>query len=187
MSAKKERFLPTKFLWVDLEMTGLVADFDVILEVAAIITDTDFKKLDSYEACVKHDRELVTARMNENTWWQDFPENRDHFLNGLEKSKALQDVERELIAIIERHFGTEPAMLAGNSIHSDRAFIKHWMPELERKLHYRMLDVTSWKSVMETKYGLRYEKPETHRAYEDILASIAELEYYVTWFEKRTQ
>lgn len=185
MSAKKERFLPTKFLWVDLEMTGLIADHDVILEVAAEITNTDLETLDSYEACIKQDRELVIARMNENVWWRDFPENRDHFLSGLPKGKLLATVEKELIAIIDRHFGSEPAVLAGNSIQSDRAFIKRWMPELELRLHYRMLDVTSWKLVMETKYGLNYEKPETHRAYEDIQASIAELQYYLGWFDKK--
>jgi len=183
MSAKKERFIPTKFLWVDLEMTGLIADHDVILEVAAEITNTDLETLESYEACVKHDKELIVARMDENAWWRDFPENRDHFLNSLEQGKELAIVEQELIVIIERHFGAEPAILAGNSIHSDRAFIKRWMPELEKRLHYRMLDVTSWKTVMETKYGLRYEKPETHRAYEDIRASIGELQYYLEWFK----
>lgn len=184
MSAKKERFLPTKLLWVDLEMTGLVAEHDVILEVAAEITNTDLETLDSYEACISHDKKIVVDRMNENVWWRDFPENRDHFLRGLTKGKPLAVVEKELIDIIEHHFGSEPAVLAGNSIQSDRAFIKRWMPELELRLHYRMLDVSSWKIVMETKYGLRYEKAETHRAYEDIQASIAELQYYLEWFEK---
>ncbi len=185
MSVKKARFLPTKFLWVDLEMTGLIAEQDVILEVAAEITNTDLETLDSYEACVQQDREVVLRRMNENVWWRDFPENRDHFLKNLSKGKPIAVVEKELINLIDKHFGSEPAVLAGNSIQSDRAFIRQWMPELELRLHYRMLDVTSWKTVMETKYGLAYEKPETHRAYEDIQASIAELQYYLEWFEKK--
>lgn len=181
----KPKFIPTKFLWIDLEMTGLVPDQDVILEVAAEITGTDLETIDSYESRIQHNREVVLKRMNENAWWKDFPENRDDFLEHLSKSKPLQAVEKELIAIVDHHFGSEPAMLAGNSIHSDRAFIKQWMPELELRLHYRMLDVTSWKTVMETMYNVEFEKPEVHRAFEDIQASIAELQFYLEWFTKK--
>jgi len=180
----KAKFIPTKFLWVDLEMTGLIPEKDVILEVAAEVTGIDMETLDDYEATVKHDKELVLRRMQENPWWKDFPENRDDFVNGLSKSKSLAAVEKELIDFVDHHFGKEPAVLAGNSIQSDRAFIKQWMPELELRLHYRMLDVTSWKLVMETMYGVTFEKPEVHRAYEDIQASIAELQYYLEWFRE---
>jgi oligoribonuclease len=183
----KPKFKPTKFLWVDLEMTGLVPDKDVILEVAAEITDAGLETLDSYEATIQHPRELVMQRMQENSWWQDFPENRDDFLKNLSKSKSLAAVEKELVSFVDHHFGSEPAMLAGNSIHSDRAFIKQWMPELELRLHYRMLDVTSWKTVMETMYDVEFEKPEVHRAFEDIQASIAELQYYLEWFKNHGQ
>ncbi len=185
MQMTKPKFIPTKFLWIDLEMTGLVPEQDVILEVAAEITGIDLETIDSYESRIQHNRELVLKRMNENSWWKDFPENRDDFLENLNSSKTLQAVEKELIALVDHHFGTEPAMLAGNSIHSDRAFIKKWMPELELRLHYRMLDVTSWKTVMETMYNVQFEKPEVHRAYEDIQASIAELQYYLEWFSRK--
>jgi oligoribonuclease len=179
----KPKFKPTKYLWIDLEMTGLVAETDVILEVAAEITDTKLETIDSYESRIKHERELVLKKMSENAWWKEYPENRDDFINGLAKAKNLIAVEKELVAFVDHHFGNEPAVLAGNSIQSDRAFIKQWMPELELRLHYRMLDVTSWKVVMETMYGVEYEKPEVHRAYEDIQASIAELQFYLEWFK----
>jgi oligoribonuclease len=84
--------LPTKVLWVDLEMTGLDPNKDVILEVAAEITDFDFKTLGSYEARVKHKRELVAERMQLNTWWKDYPENRDEFLNKLYEGLSPQEV-----------------------------------------------------------------------------------------------
>jgi len=179
----KEKFKPTKYLWIDLEMTGLIPEQDVILEVAAEITGTDLETIDNYEARIKHPRELVLKRMQENTWWKDFPGNRDDFVQGLSKAKQLLAVEKELVAFVDHHFGDEPAVLAGNSIQSDRVFIKQWMPELELRLHYRMLDVTSWKIVMETMYQVEFEKPEVHRAYEDIQASIAELQYYLEWFK----
>lgn len=182
----KDKNIPTKFLWIDLEMTGLVAEQDVILEIAAEITGTDLDTLDSYESRVKSDREIVLKRIQENSWWKEYPENRDDFVKNLGKAKYIETVEKELVAIVDHHFGKEPAILAGNSIHSDRAFIKQWMPELELRLHYRMLDVTSWKVIMQSMHGVEFEKPEVHRAYEDIQASIAELQFYLEWFKNNT-
>lgn len=177
--------VPTKFLWVDLEMTGLVADKDVILEVAAEITGPDLETIDSYEARVQHPKETVAKLMAENIWWKDFTANRDDFLAKLNTGKPLQAIQQEIIGLIEHHFGSEPVVLAGNSIHNDRQFIKKWMPELELRLHYRMLDVTSWKVIMQSRYGIEFEKPEVHRAYEDIQASIAELQYYLEWLKNQ--
>lgn len=176
--------MPTKLLWVDLEMTGLNARDDVILEIAAEITDFDFKTLASYEATVSHPRELVVERMRQNTWWQDYPENRDEFVQKLADGKPSEQIEQEMIALVKEQFGTEPAVLAGNSIHSDRAFIKQWWPELDLKLHYRMLDVSAWKVFMQGKYGVQFEKKEVHRAFDDIQASIAELQHYLAWFKE---
>lgn len=175
--------IPTKLLWVDLEMTGLDPKNDVILEIAAEITDFDFKTLESYEACIKQKREVVTERMQKNTFWQDYPANRDSFLKSIEEGKPLSEVEAEIITLVEKHFGDEPAVLAGNSIHNDRGFIAQWMPALDLKLHYRMLDVSAWKVFMQGKHGVMYEKKEVHRAFDDIQASIAELQYYLDWFK----
>lgn len=175
---------PTKLLWVDLEMTGLNPQKDIILEVAAEITDFEFKTLATYEACIKQPKDVVLKRMQENAWWQDYPENRDHFVNSLCEGKDLAVAEREIVALISDHFGSEPAVLAGNSIYNDRMFIKQWMPALDLKLHYRMLDVSSWKVLMQGKFGKEFTKPEVHRAFEDIQGSIAELQYYLDWFKK---
>lgn len=180
--ADKDR-IPTKLLWVDLEMTGLDPAKDVILEVAAEITDFNFKTLANYEACITHKRELVAERMQKNNWWANFPSNRDEFLKNLDKGKQLKEVEHELIDLVKEHFGDEPAVLAGNSIYNDRMFIKQWWPELDLKLHYRMLDVSAWKIFMQGKYGVKYEKKEVHRAFDDIQASIAELQHYLEWFK----
>lgn len=179
-----KKLKPTKLLWMDLEMTGLDYKNDVILEVAAEITDFDFKTLATYEACINQPKEIVVSRMQLNSWWQNYPENRDQFVNNLEKGKVLADAEVELMKIIEKQFGDEPAVLAGNSIYNDRLFIKQWMPSLDLKLHYRMLDVSSWKVLMQGKYGKEYTKPEIHRAFEDTQGSIAELQYYLAWFKK---
>ena len=172
---------PTKLLWVDLEMTGLDSDNDVILEIAAEITDFNFKTLASYEACIKHSDDIL-ANMNE--WAAE-----QHAKSGLtercrNEGKLETNVQRELISFIGKQFGDERAVLAGNSIHNDRIFIKKWWPDVDALLHYRMLDVTAFKILFQGKFGIEYEKPEVHRAYEDIQASIAELQFYLDWFEK---
>ncbi|HVW22966.1 MAG TPA: oligoribonuclease [Candidatus Saccharimonadales bacterium] len=176
--------IPTKLIWIDLEMTGLDPQKDVILEVAAEITDFEFKTLASYEARVQQPREQVVERMQANIWWKDFPANRDDFINNLEQGKPSAQVEHELADLVAQHFGDESAVLAGNSIHNDRLFIKQWWPQLDLKLHYRMLDVSAWKVLMQGKYGVNFEKKEVHRAFDDIQASIAELQNYLEWFKE---
>lgn len=171
--------VPTKLLWVDLEMTGLRPAKDVILEIAAEITDFDFKPLASYESRIAHPQEAVAELMRANPWWETVAENRDNFLQGLEGGKSLEQVEDELLALLNAQFGDEPVILAGNSVHMDRQFIDQWWPRVAAKLHYRMLDVTAWKIIMQGKYGQEFPKKETHRAFDDIHESIEELQFYL--------
>ncbi|MBP9852735.1 MAG: oligoribonuclease [Patescibacteria group bacterium] len=182
MTEIDKKAVPTKLLWVDLEMTGLDVEQDVILEVAAEITDMHFNTLASYEAIVQQPHETLVRRFAKNAWWQNYPENRDEFLKKCADGKPSGQVEKELIDLIERQFGSEPAILSGNSIHNDRNFIKQWWPALDLKLHYRMLDVSAWKVFMQGRYGVSFEKKEVHRAFDDIQASIAELQHYLEWF-----
>lgn len=177
-----KKAIPTKLLWIDLEMTGLSPTEDVLLEVGVEITDFNFNTLETYEARISQDHDVVVDRMQKNIWWREFPENRDDFIGKLAEGKSVKQVEQELIALVEKHFGDEPAVLAGNSIHNDRNFMKHWWPALDLKLHYRMLDVSSLKIVMQGKYGVEFEKQNAHRAFDDIQASIAELQSYLAYF-----
>ena len=172
--------IPDKLLWIDLEMTGLDVETDVILEVAAEVTDLDFKTLASYEACIKQTDETI-GRMGD--WAMEH-----HSASGLierikDNGRNEHDVEHELVGFINAQFHAKPAVLAGNSIHNDRNFIKRWWPDVERLLHYRMVDVSSFKVIMQAKYGVVYDKREVHRAFDDIQASIAELQYYLEWFK----
>jgi oligoribonuclease len=157
----------------------------VLLEVGVEVTDFNFKTLETYEARIMQDAAVVADRMQKNIWWRDYPENRDDFLNRLHEGLPLGQVEQELIQLIERHFGDEPAVLAGNSIHNDRNFIKVWWPQLDLRLHYRMLDVSSLKIIMQGKYGIEFEKQNAHRAFDDIQASIAELQHYLQVFKEQ--
>jgi oligoribonuclease len=188
MSEIDKTVVPTRLLWIDLEMTGLDQTQDVILEVAAEITDFEFNTLASYEAIVSQPSEIVADRMQKNAWWQGYPENRDEFIRKTSDAAVAKpgfQVESELVALVEQHFGTEPAVLAGNSIYNDRKFIARYWPKLDLKLHYRMLDVSAWKVFMQGAYGVSFEKKEVHRAFDDIQASIAELQQYLEWFAKQ--
>jgi len=179
-----DKVFPKKLLWMDLEFTDFDYPNACVLEVSVEATDFNFVTLGSYEARIKNDPDKLVKRFRVNSWWQDFVHNRDDFINNNDKGKPIRQVEKELLSFIEQHFGDEPPILAGNSIHSDRGVIKaHW-PLLDMKLHYRMLDVTTLKILMQGKYGVEYDKKNTHRAYDDIQASIAELQYYLDWFSK---
>lgn len=162
-------------------MTGLRPDLDVIQEVAVVITDFKFKKLTTYHAVVRQPRELVERLMAENPWFTEHEDNRQAFLEASEMGQQGYLVEQELVALIKKHFGNEPAILAGNSIHNDRKFIAYAWPELDSLLHYRMLDVSAWKVWMQGAYGIEYKKQETHRALDDIQESMAELQHYLKW------
>ena len=177
--------LPTRLLWVDLEMTGLRAETDVILEVAAIVTDFNFNEIARYESGIQCERELLKRLLDENPWYNDYPENKAHFLSLAGQGKDGATVENELIDFVREHFGDEPAVLAGNSIHNDRNFIRYWWPAFDRTLHYRMLDVSAWKVWLQGAHGVEYEKTDTHRAFDDIQESIAELQYYLEWFRQK--
>lgn len=166
-------------LWIDLEMTGLDASEDRIMEVAAIATDWDFTEMAVYEAVKKVDSELVKRRMV-GEFWDKYATVRDALQVQNENGQDSRAVEDALIAFIDEHFApNERVVLAGNSIHQDRKFIENEWPRLNERLHYRMLDVSAWKVVFDGKYGKRFAKPEEHRALGDIRGSILELKYYL--------
>jgi len=174
--------LPTRLLWIDLEMTGLDPSSDLIIEVALEVTDFNFQTLATYEAVIKQPHDLVVKQMAKGGWWRTFPDSRNDLLEKMTEGKDPDKIEAELIDILNEYFPNEPAVLAGNSIHNDRRFIAKAWPEFDLRLHYRMLDVSAFKVLMQGKYGINFEKKEIHRAADDIQASIAELQFYLEWF-----
>lgn len=170
-----------KLLWIDLEMTGLEPDKDKILEVAAIATDMQLNEIATYEAVVKVDEDLMKSRMV-GDFWEKNSKSRDALIAQNKDGKPAKEVEKELIDFIDRYFG-ETIYLAGNSIHQDRKFIEREMPELNKRLHYRMLDVSAWKIYFENALGKKFTKPENHRALDDINGSIEELKWYLTFLK----
>lgn len=166
-----------KLLWVDLEMTGLDPEKDRILELAAIATDWELEELGRMEAVVKVPEALMRERMV-GEFWEKNAESRDGLMAQNAQGEDVKVVEQKLLKFIDQWFGNE-VILAGNSIHQDRKFIDREWPEVSKRLHYRMLDVSAWKVVLEGKYGKRFLKREAHRALDDIRGSMEELKWYL--------
>lgn len=164
-------------MWVDLEMTGLSPEEDRILEVAAIATDWDLNELETYTAVVKVDEDLMKKRMV-GEFWEKNDESRKALMAQNADGQSTKAVEKELMHFIDRNFG-EVVYLAGNSIHQDRKFIEREWPKLNKKLHYRMLDVSAWKVYFEGALHKHFVKPENHRALDDIRGSMEELKWYL--------
>lgn len=178
----KPAFKPKRILWVDMEMTGLDPIEDYPLEIAAIVTDWDFKEIATYEGAIHWCSKKIAARFEENKafWEGDGAAAKVQLIaqnKATDKTKAA--VERELLSFLDEHFDDGLVLLGGNSIHQDRKFIDQWLPKFSKRLHYRMLDVSAWKVVMEGRYSKKFAKPEQHRALDDIRGSIEELQYYL--------
>ena len=164
--------------WVDMEMTGLNPVQDRILELALVVTNTQFETIETYEAVI-YQPPAVLATMNE--WCQ-----KHHAQSGLtakvSSGKTEGLVEQDVLKIVKKYSSKSKAILAGNTIGQDRKFIDFWMPALAEALHYRMLDVSSFKIVFEEIYQKKFEKQKKHRAIDDILESIEELKFYLQFF-----
>ena len=166
-----------KLLWVDLEMTGLDPAKDRICEVA----DMELNEIARFGAIVKVDKKLMDERMV-GEFWEKNSKSRDALKTQNEKGQPIEIVERELLSFIDQNFDKE-IYLAGNSIHQDRKFIEREMPELNKRLHYRMLDVSAWKIYFENALNKKFTKPDNHRALDDINGSIEEFKWYLTFLK----
>jgi oligoribonuclease len=164
--------LPSKLLWIDLEMTGLDASRHVIIEVAAIVTDFSLNELALYEQVIHQtDDELEAA--------DDWPKQNMQGLFEQVRSSTVSndDAQAELLKITDTYFAGEKVILAGNSIHNDRRYIARCWPKLESRLHYRMFDVTTLKIWLQGTLKEQMSKKEAHRALDDIRESIEELKW----------
>lgn len=165
-----------KLFWVDMEMTGLDVEKEVIIEVAAIVTDLNFAELETFETVVKQPQKYLDAMDAWNTEHHRKSGLTAKVPNGMDADQA----EAKLVDMIKKHFPNpnDRPVLAGNSIMQDRLFIDKYWKDLSSRLHYRMVDVSSWKVIINNKFNYYYHKSNKHRALEDIRESIQELRHY---------
>nr|WP_280260030.1 oligoribonuclease [Nocardia abscessus] len=168
-------------VWMDCEMTGLRLDSDKLIEVAALVTDSDLNILGEGVDIVIHADDDALAAMPAVVAEM-------HARSGLtdevrRSTVTLEEAEQRVLDYIRQYIPTPRTVpLAGNSIATDRGFIARDMPLLDAHLHYRMVDVSSIKELCRRWYPRIYfgqpEKGLSHRALADIQESIRELEYY---------
>ena len=170
-----------KLIWIDMEMTGLDVNRERIIEVAAIVTDKQFEILETFESVIFQDQSFLD-NMDE---WNTRQHNESGLVSQVPKAPKQKEVEEKLCHLVSRHFDKEKAILCGNSISHDRNFINIHMPRLSNLLHYRMLDVTAWKLIMNSRFKVEYKKKRTHRAIDDIKESIAELKTFIDFIENK--
>ena len=137
-------------VWMDLEMTGLDPDLEVIIEIASLVTDQDLNILAEGPCLAIHQSDEILARMDA---WNQKHHNASGLVERVRKSKiTTEEASRQTLAFIKQYCPENTAPLCGNSITQDRKFLAKYMDELHEYLHYRSVDVTSIKELVRRWY-----------------------------------
>ena len=157
-------------------MTGLDPISDRILEAGIIVTDKLLEPVYEWETAVFQTPETL-ENMND---WCKHHHAESGLIDRIPEGVAEKELDDRLAEIVLKHFKKKnPVVICGNSISQDRKFIDQYLPKFAERLHYRMLDVSSFKIVFRDMLGREFKKENTHRALDDIKESIAELKYYM--------
>lgn len=168
-------------IWIDLEMTGLSPERDLIIEIATVVTDAQLNILAEGPVMAIHQSDAALAGMDE---WN----TRQHGGSGLtdrvrSSSVTTRAAERATLDFLAQWVPAGKSPMCGNSICQDRRFLARYMPRLEAYFMYRNLDVSTLKELARRWYPdvfAGFSKDSSHLALDDIRDSIAELRYYRT-------
>ena len=169
-----------RLVWIDCEMTGLSLTADALVEIAALVTDSELNVLgEGVDVIIKPPAEALDQM-------DDFVRDmhtKSGLLEELDNGLTLEEAQATVLAYLREHCDPESRPpLAGNTVGTDRNFIARDLPELESFLHYRIIDVSSIKELSRRWYPRAYfaspTKKGNHRALADIQESIEELRYY---------
>lgn len=170
---------PENLIWIDLEMTGLDPDNDVIIEIATVVTDKHLNTLAEGPVLAIHQSDETLAKMDD--WNQ-----RQHGGSGLIKRVqdsqcTMQQAEQATLDFLQQYVPAGASPMCGNTICQDRRFLARAMLRLEAFFHYRHLDVSTLKELAKRwrpELPAQFTKRESHLALDDIYDSIAELKFY---------
>ncbi|WP_138146364.1 oligoribonuclease [Bathymodiolus heckerae thiotrophic gill symbiont] len=169
----------TNLIWIDLEMTGLLPEKDVIIEIATIVTDKDLNILAEGPALVIHQNDEILTGMDE---WN----TEHHTASGLVKrvkdsNVSIQQAEQQTIEFLKKYITAGTSPMCGNTVCQDRRFLYNYMPKLEKFFHYRHIDVSTLKELAmrwKPEAKMIREGESAHLALADIRDSIDELKHY---------
>lgn len=175
----------TNLIWIDLEMTGLIPETDVIIEIATVVTDANLNIIDEGPSlAISQNSELLDG-MDE---WNTNQHNRSGLVKRVKESTiSVLDAENQTLDFVSKYVDPGVSPMCGNSICQDRRFLYNYMPNLEKFFHYRHIDVSTLKEL-----AVRWRpeivsssfKKSRHLALSDIYDSIDELKYYREHFIK---
>lgn len=174
----------SKFIFLDLEMTGLNEEKCEIIEIGLVITDNEFNQIASLNIVLWQSNYILDTM-------SPFVKNI-HFKNGLlDKVRnsliSLKEAEESIMFLITKHISYKEGVLVGNSIYIDRIFLRKYMKSFESYLNYRQIDITSIKILCKNWYSNKIlfpRKISNHTSIEDIKDSISELKFYKEFFFK---
>lgn len=174
----------SNLVWIDLEMTGLNFEKDVILEIAALITNNNLDIVAPGISYVIHQDEHILKNMSD---WCIKYHTRSGLVKEAQESKfTLEEVELKVLEFLKQYTQAFESPLCGNSVWQDKNFIRKYMPKLNKFLNYKIIDTTSIKELINRWYPesskSNFTKPDNHRALEDITYSVEELRHYKTYF-----
>ena len=169
----------TNLIWIDLEMTGLIPEHDVIIEIATVVTDAQLNVVDEGPSIAIHQSNEILDGMDE---WNTNQHNHSGLVQRVQESKiSIAEAESQTLDFLMKYVDLGASPMCGNSICQDRRFLYNYMPDLEKFFHYRHIDVSTlkelavrWKpNIISTSY-----KKSRHLALSDIYDSIDELKHY---------
>ena len=169
----------TNLIWIDLEMTGLIPEHDVIIEIATVVTDAQLNVVDEGPSIAIHQSNEILDGMDE---WNTNQHNHSGLVKRVQESKiSIAEAESQTLNFLMKYVDLGASPMCGNSICQDRRFLYNYMPDLEKFFHYRHIDVSTlkelavrWKpNIISTSY-----KKSRHLALSDIYDSIDELKHY---------
>ena len=179
VTVRSEMNKKTNLIWIDLEMTGLVPEKDIIIEIATVVTDADLNVLAEGPSLAIHQDNKYLESMDE---WN----TRQHTKSGLvqrvkESEISVNEAEKQTLDFVMKYVDPDTSPMCGNSICQDRRFLYNYMPKLEKFFHYRHIDVSTLKEL-----AVRWKpdvvsnsfKQSKHLALSDIYDSINELKHY---------